>query len=305
MVGRGRRREPEARRPALVSGRHATARLHGPHLCPCPPRAAAGQRPAPLERRRRAARPGPVWRRPAGQPDRGRGRFCQRFHTLPERASRAASEPTTRALAEQAMQGTVGGSSAGGEQPKFCTITRRAARDGQVLARWRFTDRPAHPRPAGVRTSGAANLAAAGLPAAQTQLFTVAGRVFLESVRFDRTCAWPEQPARLGRIGMVSLQVYDAEYVGEMDNWAATAKRMEARGLLTRADARHLRFLEAFGQLIANTDRHYGNISLLLRQQNGGDWTLSPTYDMLPMLYAPVGGELVAARLCRQKWRHS
>lgn len=24
------------------------------------------------------------------------------------------------------------------------------------------------------------------------------------------------------------------------------------------------------------------------------DWALSPTYDMLPMLYAPVGGELVA-----------
>jgi len=90
---------------------------------------------------------------------------------------------------------------------------------------------------------------------------------------------------------MVSLQVYDAEYVGEMDNWAATANRMVARGLLTAADARHLRLLEAYGILIANTDRHYGNISLLLADD---DWTLSPTYDMLPMLYAPVGGELVA-----------
>jgi hypothetical protein len=93
---------------------------------------------------------------------------------------------------------------------------------------------------------------------------------------------------------MVSLQVYDAEYVGNEDNWAATAERMQARGLLTAQDARNLCFLEAFGQLIANTDRHYGNISLLLEgSQNGGDWTLSPTYDMLPMLYAPVGGELV------------
>lgn len=43
--------------------------------------------------------------------------------------------------------------------------------------------------------------------------------------------------------------------------------------------------------LIANTDRHYGNISLLL---DGDDWALAPAYDMLPMLYAPVGGELVA-----------
>ena len=42
--------------------------------------------------------------------------------------------------------------------------------------------------------------------------------------------------------------------------------------------------------LIANTDRHYGNISLLLFDD---DWQLSPTYDMLPMLYAPQNGELV------------
>lgn len=89
---------------------------------------------------------------------------------------------------------------------------------------------------------------------------------------------------------MVSLQVYNAEYVGDIDNWAATADRMAARGLLTPADARTLRLPEAYGQLIANTDRHYGNISLVLRDD---DWALSPTYDMLPMLYAPVGGELV------------
>ena len=92
-------------------------------------------------------------------------------------------------------------------------------------------------------------------------------------------------------MGMVSLRVYDAQYVCEMDNWAATANRMAARNLLTDADARTLRLLEAYGVLIANTDRHYGNISLLLDPH--GAWALSPAYDMLPMLYAPVGGELV------------
>ena len=60
--------------------------------------------------------------------------------------------------------------------------------------------------------------------------------------------------------------------------------------LLTPDDAAQLRFLEAFGLLIANTDRHYGNISLLLKDD---DWFLSPTYDMLPMLYAPINGEVV------------
>ena len=207
----------------------------------------------------------------------------ERFHTLAQRASRVESSRDYPQLAEQAMQGTHPGSSAGGEQPKFCTLIAGRA----VLVKFS----PAGDSPADQRLRdllvcehlALQTLAQAGLPAARTAVVSEAGRVFLESERFDRT---PEG----GRIGMVSLQVYDAEYVGEMDNWAATANRMAARQLLSAADARNLRLLEAFGVLIANTDRHYGNISLLLKDD---DWTLSPTYDMLPMLYAPVGGELV------------
>ncbi len=215
----------------------------------------------------------------------------QRFHTLPARASRVASAADYPQLAEQAMRGTHPGSSAGGEQPKFCTIT--AGRHAIV----KFS--PAGDAPTDQRMRDLLvcehlalhTLAQAGLPAAPTQLFRGAGRVFLESERFDRTPLQGDDPRSLGgRIGMVSLQVYNAEYVGEIDNWAATANRMAARHLLTPADARTLRLLEAYGQLIANTDRHYGNISLVLQ---GDDWALSPTYDMLPMLYAPVGGELV------------
>lgn len=216
----------------------------------------------------------------------------QRFHTLPGRASRVASAESYPALAEQAMRGTHPGSSAGGEQPKFCTIT--AGR--HVIVKFS----PAGSAPADQRMRdllvcehlALRTLAQAGLPAAPTQLFMGAGRVFLESERFDRTPLADDAQGRDlgGRIGMVSLQVYNAEYVGEIDNWAATANRMAARHLLTQADARTLRLLEAYGQLIANTDRHYGNISLVLQDD---DWALSPTYDMLPMLYAPVSGELV------------
>ena len=215
----------------------------------------------------------------------------QRFHTLPARASRVASAADYPQLAEQAMRGTHPGSSAGGEQPKFCGIT--AGR--HVIVKFS----PAGDAPTDQRMRDLLvcehlalhTLAQAGLPAARTQLFLGAGRVFLESERFDRTPLSGDDPQSLGgRIGMVSLQVYNAEYVGEIDNWAATANRMAARNLLTQADARTLRLLEAYGQLIANTDRHYGNISLVLK---GDDWALSPTYDMLPMLYAPVGGELV------------
>lgn len=220
-----------------------------------------------------------------------------RFHTLPQRASRAQSPADYPALADAAMQGSMGGSSAGGEQPKFCTIVGSgAAGNGARHVLVKFS--PAGDAPTDQRTRdllvcehlALQTLADAGIAAAASRISVGAGRVFLEVERFDRTPIDAANPLGLGRIGMVSLMVYDAEYVGAMDNWAATANRMQERALLRPADARTLRLLEAFGVLIANTDRHYGNISLLL---DGDDWALAPAYDMLPMLYAPVGGELV------------
>ncbi|HSV48033.1 MAG TPA: HipA domain-containing protein, partial [Ramlibacter sp.] len=125
-------------------------------------------------------------------------------------------------------------------------------------------------------------LAGQGIPAARSRIVKGGGRVFLEVTRFDRS--------ERGRVGMVSLMAYDNEYIGKIDNWANTAERMAARNLLIDSDADLLRFLEAFGILIGNTDRHYGNISLLI---DGSSWRLAPVYDMLPMVYAPVAGELV------------
>ncbi|WP_212645188.1 type II toxin-antitoxin system HipA family toxin YjjJ [Delftia sp. PE138] len=220
----------------------------------------------------------------------------ERFHTLPARALRAESPAEYSRLAMQAMQGTHPGSSAGGEQPKFCCTT--AGRS--VIVKFSPAgDAPAEQRIRDLLVCehlALQTLAEDGLPAARTRLFIDGGRAFLESERFDRSqpepgCA-PPPDRNPGRIGMVSLQVLNAQYVGEVDNWAATASRLAARGLITETDARSLRLLEAYGQLIANTDRHYGNISFVLPQPQG-DWALSPTYDMLPMLYMPINGEIV------------
>lgn len=189
------------------------------------------------------------------------------------------------ALADAAMHGSLPGSSAGGEQPKFCCVRDQPGRphvivkfspaDGSpVERRWRDLLVCEH--------LALQILHGAGVPAASSEIYQGGGRVFLEVRRFDRT--------ERGRIGMVSLLAYDAEYVGQIDNWADTAARMESRNLLVEEDAQRLRFLEAFGRLIANTDRHYGNISLLIVND---DWRMSPAYDMLPMLYAPVASELV------------
>ena len=185
-------------------------------------------------------------------------------------------------LAMLAMQGAQPGSSAGGEQPKFSALINGQA----MLVKFSPSgDAPGDQRSRDLLVCehlALRTLAAAGLPAAESQIVIAGGRVFLQSKRFDRT--------EKGRIGMVSLLVYDAQYVGEMDNWSATAQRMSARQLMTSQDAQQLQLLEAYGLLIANTDRHYGNISFLLEDD---DWRLSPTYDMLPMFYAPVKGELV------------
>jgi len=220
----------------------------------------------------------------------------ERFHTLGQRLARAASADDYPALARSALQGQLPGSSAGGEQPKFCCVTQGRS----VIVKFSSSgDSPADQRTRDLlRCEHLALrvLAQAGLPAAPTQVFERAGRVFLESERFDRCAPWQDTPADAppGRIGMVSLMVYDAQYVGEVDNWAATAERMQARALLTAEDAGTLRLLEAYGRLIGNTDRHYGNISLVLVED---DWRLSPSYDMLPMLYMPIAGELVAQEL--------
>ena len=66
---------------------------------------------------------------------------------------------------------------------------------------------------------------------------------------------------------------------------------------LSAADVETLCLLDAFGALIANTDRHHGNISLLLHNDR---WQLAPAYDMLPMLYAPVAGEIVPRNFAAQ-----
>lgn len=202
-------------------------------------------------------------------------------------AAPVVTDPASQypALALQALDQTAVGSSAGGEQPKFSAV-----RDGQaVLVKFSPADHSA----ASQRwrdllvCEGLAlqTLAAAGVSAAHTVIEQAAGRVFLESRRFDRT---PQG----GRVGMVSLEVYDRQYIGQGTNWVDTAQRSEQAGpeRLTPDDVQTIGLLDAFGALIANTDRHHGNLSLLLHDHR---WRLAPAYDMLPMLYAPVAGEVV------------
>ena len=74
------------------------------------------------------------------------------------------------------------------------------------------------------------------------------------------------------------------------------------RGWLSTVDAQHIALLWHFGQLISNTDMHEGNLSFQPNTQGGhARLRLSPTYDMLPMLYAPARGVEVPTRTFQPK----
>lgn len=191
-------------------------------------------------------------------------------------------------LAAQALEGALPGSSAGGEFPKFtvareragmatphCVVKFSGADDSATVQRWRDLLVCEH-------------LAAQALgdESARTRLLAHGGRHFLESERFDRIGAQ-------GRRGVVSLENVNAGLVGEAgDDWARVAQALAARGLLSAADAERVAERQLFGQLIANSDMHGGNLGFFCSAEG---LRLAPSYDQLPMRYAPqAGGEVLS-----------
>jgi hypothetical protein len=179
-----------------------------------------------------------------------------------------------------AQQAAAYGSSAGGEQPKFLSLTEGS---GHVIVKFaRQGSRMAELLP--LEHLALRALAEAGVPAAQTQLLAAGGYVFLEVVRFDRV-------GPSGRIGMLSAGSVDDEYFGRRDTWSEFAARCLQARIITPLDARHIDTMAAFSELIGNTDRHFENISLLI-DEDGEYQGVAPAYDILPMRYASIGGGL-------------
>lgn len=184
-------------------------------------------------------------------------------------------------LAETVMAIGVPGSSAGGEQPKFL-----ATRDGvPVLVKFSPPIHDALSRRIAdlfaCEHIALQVIAQSGIPAAKTE-FLLSTRAFLEVERFD--CQGPQ------RRGMVSLMALDMEFVGSLQNWSTTAHALLEQGILTYRTYNRICWLQCFGELIGNTDMHAGNLSFFFEEGQIGE--LSPVYDMLPMRYAPRGGEL-------------
>ncbi len=188
----------------------------------------------------------------------------------------------TRDLAVHAV-----GSSAGGEFPKFTAfdgirhlLVKFTSGDGSdVDIRWRdllISEELA-----------ARVLADFGVPVPATGLIQIDRQAFLEVERFDRV-------GESGRRPVMSLGAVDDWLHGHRDSWPKAAARLYADNLLDQASYDTMLFMEAFARLIANSDRHFGNITFFWNPfAKEHEFSLSPIYDMLPMSFAPAAGGMV------------
>ena len=208
----------------------------------------------------------------------------QRERQVVPQQARASQYP---GFAREVMEGGLPGSSAQGEHPKFTTLVQLEAGAHEVLVKFS----PPIDSDVGQRWSdllvaehlSLEVLRTAGIDTPRSQVLEAGGRQFLEVTRFDRHGAQ-------GRIGVSSLLAIDMNLYGQLDNWIAAATRLHRDGRIDEATLETVRFLATFGALIANTDRHFGNLAFLDRYD--GRFAIAPVYDMLPMLFAPQNEQL-------------
>lgn len=206
---------------------------------------------------------------------------------IPE-SEREILYPEKARLAANALPGT----SAGGEQPKFLTTVRDRAGDFRpVLVKFS----PPMDQVTGQRWADLLLcefhahevLAQNGLATPGARIVDAAGRRFLEVPRFDRIGAG-------GRRGVVSLEALHASAVATVArrDWPTAALELQHEGLIDPESVVTVRCLHAFGELIGNTDMHFGNLAFWL--DDTLPFRVAPSYDMLPMLWAPgLQGEII------------
>lgn len=183
-------------------------------------------------------------------------------------------------------------SSAGGEQPKF-TACVRDDKDHplrQVLVKFSPPDSGNEDRVSRrwrdllvAEFHALSVLARYGVSAAVPDLLRGSDdRWFLESPRFDRS-------GQSGRIPVFSLRTIVLETVGDLPAWVTSAERLYEQGVIDAHSKEQIFLMDAYGHFIGNTDRHPGNLSFTLSEQQDsfGKFNLAPAYDMLPMQYAP------------------
>lgn len=218
-------------------------------------------------------------------------RYLHHLQQQPEHLTENARVQRYPALADLAIAGDPPGSSAGGEHPKFTTVVQGADEVRHVLVKFspprvdrvaeRWSDLLVAEHLAGDA------LRAIDVEPCASELVVADNRMFLESRRFDRT-------GLRGRIGTITLAALADRYIGRRDNWISAAEHLGSMGKISAGDVATIRRAATFGQLIGNTDMHFGNLSFFYTL--GRAYSLAPVYDMLPMIDAPLRGDELPQR---------
>jgi hypothetical protein len=202
------------------------------------------------------------------------------------RVTFAAPDGATRRdypkLARATLDGDVPGSSAGGEQPKFtATLSEGGGETRRVIVKF-ATNRTESGRRwrdlLAAEATALDTLRAEGVLAAEARILDDGDWRFLEVDRFDRVGA-------KGRRSAVTLSSLDAQFAGVVAGWTRAVERLVAEGVVAPAAAEVVARVDLFGEAIANTDRHFGNLAF--RFEGDLPATLAPIYDMSPIAYAP------------------
>lgn len=199
----------------------------------------------------------------------GRESF-DRFQNLQYKARAVDDFP---ALSAAALANEHVGSSAGGERPKFTAlvdgqhrIVKFANSETDNARRWRDLLALEH--------VALETLQDAGIRTAETRLLDLEDLRCLVITRFDR----------LGETGRQAVMTLAATSAGIDRSWTDAAETLQRQEQLGSDDVQRIALLDAFGALIANSDRHHTNILLF---PNDSGYTLAPAFDQLPMAYAP------------------
>ena len=189
------------------------------------------------------------------------------------------------ALADAVVAGQPVSPLLGGSRPKFGALVdgrhvlvKFAPGQGSadpVAARWRdllYLEALAH----GV-------IAERGVPTAELAIVEAGPYLCLEVVRFDR----------IGLRGRRAVMRLSALHRDPADSWTEAGASLRDAGAVSEDDARHLRWLDAFGALIAATDRHQRRVAFL----TGGERIrLAPVCGLRPGLLAPSSSGQVPDR---------
>lgn len=209
----------------------------------------------------------------------------------PLRADELPDAYAQRATQAVALAG--GGSSAAGEFPKFTAVRElEGSTTPHVLVKFSGAAGSAAEQRWGdllVCEHRALECAARlpGASAARSRILMHANRVFIEVERFDRV-------GRHGRLSLCGLDAIQADFIGaRSSDWPQLASRLNELGLVDAAGLAAVAHLWWYGRLIANTDMHLGNLSFRIETRT---LRVAPTYDMLPMAYAPLAGGEVPPR---------